>query len=213
MRNHLINWVLLLHGLEFETLARVLIFRESFACPCLHNSITFFTEGWEICTRSHSLRKSIKQVYSRVLPCVLLLGESEESWPEMIAAPDQGCAWLVQASLAMCLCGELYVPVSLCYTVCALVSGASLLLDTSLSEQNLFKTKLAAAFCTRCTFFWRKAGRGYVTVSLKCSFESTRLWARDRLLGFLWSHNFYPAQSSECLVTWWNDVINMICPG
>ena len=54
--------------------------------------------------------------------------------------------------------------------------------STSLSEQNLFKTKLVAAFCTRCSFFWGKAGREYVTVSLKFSFESTRLWAREFLV-------------------------------
>ena len=70
--------------------------------------------------------------------------------------------------------------------------------STSLTERNLFKTKLAAAFCTRCTFFCGKAGKGYVTVSLKCSFESKALG--QGLLGFLWGHIFYPAQSSKCLV-------------
>ena len=75
-----------------KNLARVLIFSESFACPCLHDSISFFTEGWEICTRSHSLGKSIlKTSLQQSLATFLLLGESEKKSNRMMSCWHKQC--------------------------------------------------------------------------------------------------------------------------
>ena len=77
----------------------------------------------------------------------------------------------------MCLCGELYVPVSLCYTVCALVSGASLLLvhpspNRIYSRQSLLRGSAPVAHSS----VGKRQG------DKKSSFESTGLCDRDFLV-------------------------------